>query len=171
MRNIEVMNENPGNAIKTNVYNKQFNRTCYIDEIAFQKEMEANRFLLTTVYEFQEGECGIFKEVQMHPVTGKVMHLDIFILDTNQPIKLNVKLRLLNKDICEGVKAGGTLKVHNNNFQIECLPVHAVNKIEVDIATLNIGEKVTTDDLGLSEVKFINPDTIVSIAMPRLRKR
>lgn len=172
MRTINLKdNHSSGKLIKTNIYNKDSNRTSYVDAKEFQKEMESNRFLLTTVYEFTGGECGIFKEVQMHPVTGEVLHLDVFILDTGKNIKLNIKLKVHNKDICEGLKAGGVLKLHSNNFNIDCLPKDAVNKIDIDIAKLQINEKITTDDLNLPNIRFVKPGTIISISEPKRTKK
>lgn len=174
--NLESYNEtyDINEKIKCNVYGKNIKNKLYlIQRSEFDIEMHKNRFLLSTVYKFNCNEefMGIFKEVQMHPVTGFVIHLDIHFLEDNQLIEMNLNVKIINKNLCKGLKDGGLLRSHRGNFVVKFLPKHAINIIEVDILKLDINESITTEGLNLQNVEFLTPGPIVSIVPPRTQRK
>ena len=76
-------------------------------------------------------------------------------------------VRILNADICEGVKIGGVLQTFIRSLEVQCLPNQIPDAIQVDAAHLNVGDAVHVSELKLPEgVKAIQPgiNVVASVA-------
>ncbi len=111
----------------------------------------------------------LIKEVQHHPVSDAVLHIDFKHISLHEKIKVNVPVAI--KGEAPGVKVdGGVLEHLLWEVEVECLPTDIPEKFEADVSGLNIGDFVYIRDLSSpSGVKIINdPETaIISVAPPR----
>lgn len=99
-----------------------------------------------------EGDMSVLvKDVQRHPVTSDLIHVDMQRVSADQPIHVDIELELIGE--AEGVKAGGTLDQVMHSIGVECLPGDLVEAIEVDVSDLEIGKNLHVSDLGL-DAKF-----------------
>ena len=104
-----------------------------------------------------EGSVSVLmKEIQHHPVTSSLLHVDLQRVKANKPIQLDISLDLKGEP--EGVKAGGILDHILHTVSIQCLPADVVESIEVNISDLEIGDIVTISDLNLSSKLTILTD-------------
>lgn len=178
MRNIKITkSKNDESDIKGNMYNHTYKNSSmafYVNRFEFQKEMESNRLMLSTVYQFSDGDndfMGIFKEIQIHPITSDVTHIDVLSLEENKEIAMVIRINFINEDICKGLKDGGSLKKHRQKLNVSFLPKNAINQVTVDISKLEIGSAISVEDLNLSNVKISETGSIVSVAAPRVFRR
>ena len=105
----------------------------------------------------------IFKSVQYHPVTDIVLHVDLYGVDMNQAVSVQVQLKL--KGNAAGVlNEGGVLVQSLNEIEIECLPSDIPENISVDISELGLGDSFKVEDLKLEEKISIKSDTNQVIA-------
>lgn len=118
----------------------------------------------------------IVRDLQRHPATDRVMHVDFLRVRQDRTIQVAVPLRFLNEDTCVGVKAGGGLIAHNLiEVEITCLPQDLPEFIEVDMANVKVGQATHLSDLDLPEgVQIValslgeDHDTpVVSVQIPR----
>jgi len=111
----------------------------------------------------------LIKEVQHHPVSNEVLHIDFEHISLHEKIKVNVPVVI--KGEAPGVKVdGGVLEHLLWEVEVECLPTNIPEKFEADVSGLNIGDFVYIKDLSLpSGVKIMqDPETaIVTVAPPR----
>jgi large subunit ribosomal protein L25 len=110
---------------------------------------------------------AIPKQIQLHPVTDKIIHLDFIHIGENDRIKVTVPVRVLNEDKCAGVKQGGLLNIVKHDVEIMCLATSIPEHIDIDIAKLEIGVSVHVSDIKLANNAEILTDedvTILSIA-------
>lgn len=99
-----------------------------------------------------EGDMSVLiKDVQHHPVSSDLVHVDMLRISADQPIHVDIELDLIGE--AEGVKAGGTLDQVMHSIGVECLPGDLVESIEVDVSDLGIGKNLHVSDLGL-DAKF-----------------
>jgi large subunit ribosomal protein L25 len=118
-----------------------------------------------------EGEgtiSALVKEVQHHPVTGDLLHVDLQKMDAKTTIHVEIPVEPIGE--AEGVKMGGTLDQVLHSLNIECLPGDLAETIEVDISGLEIGDVLHAGDLKLPEgFKLLDdPDAVVfSVSGPR----
>ncbi|MCI0527317.1 MAG: 50S ribosomal protein L25 [Nitrospira sp.] len=110
----------------------------------------------------------ILRDCQVDPITGKLLHADLFEVSLNKPIRVRVHIEIIG-GVPEGVKEGGVLQHQMREVEIECLPMSIPDRFEVDASALKIGEAIHVRDLNVGEgVRFLNqPDqVVVSVAAP-----
>tara|TARA_B100000497_G_C7669265_1_gene403739 strand:+ start:154 stop:840 length:687 start_codon:yes stop_codon:yes gene_type:complete len=105
----------------------------------------------------------IFKSVQYHPVTDIVLHVDLYGVDMNQSVSVQVQLKL-EGNAAGVLNEGGVLVQSLNEIEIECLPSDIPENISVDISELGLGDSLKVEDLKLEEKISIKSDTDQVIA-------
>ena len=98
----------------------------------------------------------IIKDVQKHPVTGEVLHVDFYEVTYGKMISLLVPVKVVGEAI--GVKKGGILTILKEELEIECLPRNIIEEIEVDISDLDIGDTLFVRDIPVGEGIRIKED-------------
>lgn len=123
-----------------------------------------------------ETEQAVVRDLQRHPASEKVMHIDFLRVQADQIIQVHVPVHFVNEERCIGVRQGGGNIVHNLiEVELACLPKDLPEYIEVDMANLNVGESVYLSDLVMPEGVTVvalsygaDHDTnVVSVRAPR----
>jgi len=101
------------------------------------------------------------KDYQYNPVTGEIIHLDLFKVTKGEKIQTQVHIEISGSP--KGVKLGGILEVENREIFIECLPMDLPEKISLNVNDLDIGQTIHAKDLNLgASVKLLsNPDAVI----------
>lgn len=110
----------------------------------------------------------LIKEVQHHPVSYNVLHVDFLKISADKPIQVDIQVSAIGD--AEGVQAGGVLDLVMHTIGIECLPAQLQETIEVDVTNVELGSSLTIGDLTLPKgwVALDPADAIViSVATPR----
>ncbi|MBI41862.1 MAG: 50S ribosomal protein L25 [Leptospiraceae bacterium] len=97
-----------------------------------------------------EGEGTIkvlAKEIQRHPVSGEVLHVDLYRINPSQKLRVNVPVE--TKGFARGVKAGGALEHYIRQLRVRTPPGSLKEKIEVDITNLQVGGQIHLKDLDI----------------------
>lgn len=92
-------------------------------------------------------QLALLKEVQHHPVTNEVLHIDFYAVDVTKPIQATVPLHFIGK--AEGVTAGGILQPLCREITVECLPRDIPQFLAVDVSKLAIHQSIHMDELVL----------------------
>jgi len=92
-------------------------------------------------------EKAILKDIQRHPAKPRILHMDFMRVDESQALKVNVPLHFINEDTCVGVKAGGVVTHAMVDVEVSCLPSKLPEYIEVDLASLDIGDSIHLTDI------------------------
>jgi large subunit ribosomal protein L25 len=88
----------------------------------------------------------LIKEMQMHPVSGDILHVDFNEISLTK--RLTVQVPIKHKGEAVGVKQdGGTLEQILWEVDVECLPTQIPEKLEVDVANMKIGDSIHVRDL------------------------
>ena len=101
-----------------------------------------------------DGRHVIFKDLQRAPVSGEILHADLYEVDLNRPIRVEVPFKFVGK--AKGVANGGILAPLQRTATVECLPLEIPDLIEVDVSDIDIH-----DVIHVSAVKF--PDKVKPI--------
>ena len=120
-------------------------------------------------------ERVLLRDFQMHPWKPMVLHVDFQRVDPNKKIHMRVPLHFTNEDISEGVKTQGGVVTHAmNDIEIQCLPDHLPEYIEIDLKELKLNDVLHVNDLKVPEgvepipkLKTDNPP-VVSIHVPKV---
>ena len=125
--------------------------------------------LPTTVFEL-EGDgvkCrAIVKDIQYHPVTYNVLHLDLLEVD-GKPVKVNVPVECLGEADCVGIKLGGALRQVIRHVKALCEPQNIPTSFQLNIAQMAIKQSKRVGDIKVPEGVTILAglkDVVVTIA-------
>ena len=113
----------------------------------------------------------ICRNVERHVVKDLPTHIDLMRLKRTSRVKLNIPVEFLNEETCLGLKAGGVLTVVRNEVELEVLAGDIPDSIQIDLATVEIGDTISISDVTLPEgaKATIERDfTIASVAAPRV---
>lgn len=91
----------------------------------------------------------LVREVQRHPVSRKVLHVDFVAPDPEKVIISSVPLKMVGKSI--GVSLGGRLRTPYKALKVASLPKDIPASIEVDITELNVLDEIKASELTLPE--------------------
>ena len=90
----------------------------------------------------------IIKDVQRHPLTGRLRHIDFMRVDMTLKVRVKVPVRLVGTAV--GVKGqGGILDFAHREIEIECLPSIIPAHIDVDITNLSVGDSIRFEQITL----------------------
>lgn len=115
-------------------------------------------------------EKVLLREVQRHPVTEDVVHVDLLRIDLTKEIEVTVPVRLTGTSA--GVRAGGVLEFVRRELDVSCLPTNIPPYVEVDIANLEINDAIHVSDLSVEDVEILTDPvrTIVVVHPPIIAK-
>jgi large subunit ribosomal protein L25 len=91
----------------------------------------------------------LVREMQLHPVSGRVLHADFYEVDLTERLIVSVPLHFTGKAV--GVVNGGIMQPILREIEVECLPTEIPEFIEVDVTPLGIHDAVHVADLKLPE--------------------
>ena len=101
----------------------------------------------------------IVKDVQKHPVTDKIVHLDMQLLVKGEKIKVTVPVEFVGTS--PAIKAGEVVDKKGKEVDIECLPKDIPSSFSLDISNLNIGDTLHISDLEVSkEINILDGEQI-----------
>ena len=109
---------------------------------------------LTRIYEVKVGEktmTCMLKEVQFNPVFDSPRHFDLMEIKDGDIVKVDVPVRIMNKDVCPGVKNGGDVYVLSYNVKLKCKVECIPYAIEVDVKNSNMGDKFFLKDVTIPD--------------------
>lgn len=111
---------------------------------------------------------ALLREYQVDPVSGELLHVDLFEISMSKPIRVKVPVSVVG-GMPAGVKEGGVLHHNLRELHIECLPAALPDAIEVDASNLAIGQGVHVKELiPVAGVKILDEaeQMVVSVAAP-----
>ena len=124
-------------------------------------------------------ESVLIKDIQVHPSKRQIMHLDLQRVIADQILRVNVPIHFINGDSAPGVKlGGGTVSALMNEVEVSCLPKNLPERLEVDVATMELDELLYLSDIPLAEGVEIslltqeepNNEPIVAIRLLRIQE-
>jgi large subunit ribosomal protein L25 len=111
---------------------------------------------------------ALLRDFQQDPVTGEVLHVDLFEISMDKAIRVKVPISTIGGTPA-GVKEGGVLHHNLRELHIECLPSALPDQIEVDASALKIGQGIHVRELTRREgVRYLDEgdQMVISVAAP-----
>lgn len=89
------------------------------------------------------------RDVQLHPVTDKVEHIDFLRVTPKTKLTVAIPVKFLNTETCPGIKEGGVLNVANWEIDLVCTATDIPDHIDVDLSVVNKGDHITISQVKL----------------------
>lgn len=106
----------------------------------------------------------LIKDVDFHPVTDQLMHVDFYEIARGKELTVNVPITLVGK--AKGLEKGGILEQNKRTLTISCLPHLVPECIEIDVSKLDAGDSIHIKDISLKEgIRIIENPQIPVVTM------
>lgn len=102
---------------------------------------------------------AIVKDIQVHPVTDAILHLDFLHVFENKPVVIDVPVIL--DGLAEGVKAGGKLSLDLRKLKVKALYKNIPEKVHIDVANLALGKSIQVGELHFEGLELLNAKNAV----------
>ena len=110
---------------------------------------------------------AIMQDIQVHPVTDKILHIDFYQLFEDKEITMEIPVHIIGTS--RGVLNGGSLRRNQRKLRVKAIPANLPDFIEADITPLKIGSKLYITSLFNPDYKFLHPDNTVVCQVRRSR--
>jgi len=102
---------------------------------------------------------AIMKEIQFHPVSDKVLHIDFLEINENKPVVVELPVKLTG--LAEGVKAGGKLSLEMRKLKVKGIYTQIPENITIDVTNLGLGKSIQVGKVELSGLELLNAKNAV----------
>lgn len=115
----------------------------------------------TVVIELEGGQTqnAVLQDIQFHPVTGAILHMDFYKLYEDKEITMEVPVKVTGKS--KGVMSGGVLNLNMRKLKVRALPSNLPDYVYADITELDMGNKLYVTDIATDNYKLLHPDNTV----------
>lgn len=105
----------------------------------------------------------ILQELQFHPVTDRVIHLDFLEVQEDKPVMIQVPVQLDGHAI--GVRAGGKLQQDIRKLKVKGLYQDIPERLHIDISKLQLGKVLKVNELDFENLEILTPKNAVVAAV------
>ncbi|NOX48970.1 MAG: 50S ribosomal protein L25/general stress protein Ctc [Gammaproteobacteria bacterium] len=123
-----------------------------VNELTKVMEAEAFYSQILDVVVAGNSQQAVVRDLQRHPASGRVQHIDFQRISAGKVMHVNVPLHFVNEELCIGFKFNDGTITHNlTEVEISCLPKDLPQFIEVDMENVDTGSSVHLSDLKLPQ--------------------
>ena len=141
-----------------------------VDKISLNKALRTGQMIFEVNVEDKD-QFVLVKEIQYHPVTDEIIHIDFQKVKEDEKISLEVTVRSSGE--AQGVKLGGLLVQMLNSVNIKCRPAEIPEFLEIDVTGMEMNTNLFVRDITLpGDVEMLTADDIavVSVQEPKEEK-
>ena len=110
---------------------------------------------------------AIMKDIQFHPVTDAILHVDFLQINEENPIVMEVPVQM--EGLAEGVKAGGKLALQMRKLKVKALYSAIPERLIVNVTSLGLGKTIKVGELNYEGLEILNAKEAVVCAVKLTR--
>lgn len=131
------------------------------DELSFSKLVYTTKALSVVIeLEGDEKYNAILQDIQFHPVSDKILHIDFYQLFDDKEVTMDIPVEFVGQ--APGVKlSGGVLSKNRRKLRVRALPGNLPDNITADISNLEIGTKLYVTEVADEKFTLLHPDNAV----------
>lgn len=114
-----------------------------------------------------ENHTAILKELQFHPVTDALLHVDFLEVNDQKPITIGIPVKLVG--LAQGVRDGGRMNLSIRKIDVTAPYQQIPEHLDVDVTALKIGKSIKVGDLSYEGLELATGKNVIvcSIKMTR----
>ncbi len=114
-----------------------------------------------------ESHTAIMKELQFHPVTDALLHVDFLEVNDQKPITIGIPVKLVG--LAQGVRDGGRMNLSIRKINVTAPYQQIPEHLDVDVTALKIGKSIKVGELSFEGLEIANAKEVIvcSIKMTR----
>jgi len=98
---------------------------------------------------------AVLQDLQFHPVTDSLMHMDFVEVFDKKPVTTEIPIRLVGAAI--GIKNGGKPRQRRRSLKVRGLIQHLPDTLDIDVTNVEIGEVIKIGDLSFENIEILDP--------------
>lgn len=102
---------------------------------------------------------AVMREIQFHPVSDRVLHIDFYQISEDKPVIMEVPVKL--QGFAEGVQAGGKLSLVVRKLKVKSIPANLPGELVLDVTNLGLGKSIKVKDLSYDNFEIVNAKEVV----------
>ena len=110
---------------------------------------------------------AIMKDIQFHPVSDAILHVDFSQVEENKPVAMEVPVQL--EGLAEGVRAGGKLALQIRKLKVKALYSAIPERLVIDVTPLGLGKTIKVGELSYEGLELLNAKDAVVCAVKLTR--
>jgi large subunit ribosomal protein L25 len=141
-----------------------------VDKTSLNKALRTGQMIFEVNVE-DKNQFVLVKEIQYHPVTDEIIHIDFQKVKEDEKISLEVAVRSSGE--AQGVKLGGLLVQMLNSVTIKCKPAEIPEFLQIDVTDMEMNTNLFVKDITLpTDVEMLTAEDIavVSVQEPKQEK-
>ena len=138
-------------------HENQFKKLVYTPDV----------FLVKVVIDGQPFDA-VMQDIQFHPVTDAIIHIDFVQVFPDKKVTVNLPVRLTGSSV--GIRAGGKLRQRRRYMKVNGLIKDMPDRLEIDLSDLDIGDSLKVGDLSYDNLEILDPPRamVVGVVSSRL---
>ena len=110
---------------------------------------------------------AIMKDIQFHPVSDAILHVDFLQVEENKPVVMEVPVQL--EGLAEGVRAGGKLALQLRKLKVKACYNAIPERLTIDVTPLGLGKTIKVGELSYEGLELMNAKDAVVCAVKLTR--
>jgi len=102
---------------------------------------------------------AVMKELQFHPVTDQLLHIDFYEINETKPIVMEVPIKL--NGLAEGVRAGGKLAANVRKLKVRAPYTQIPERLDIDVTNLSLGKTIKVGELSFEGLELVTSPSVV----------
>ena len=102
---------------------------------------------------------AVMRELQFHPVTDQLLHVDFYEITAEKPIVMEVPIKL--NGLAEGVRAGGKLAANVRNLKVRAPYTQIPERLDIDVTSLGLGKTIKAGELQFDGLELVTSPSVV----------
>jgi len=150
------------------IYKKDQNIHFFAHENSFRNLIYTPDAHIVTLNLDGEEHKVVLQDIQFHPVSDKIIHIDFMEIADNKPLVISIPIKITGDS--EGVKAGGKLRIKKRHLKVRGFANDIPEELVIDITDVKIHHSIKVGDLSFDKIELIDPKitTVLSVATSRV---
>ena len=106
-----------------------------------------------------EMKMAVLKDIQFHPVTDAILHIDLLEVYPDKPVVMQVPVQL--EGHAEGVKAGGKLNLMMKKIKVKAPYTNIPERVVINVDNLTLGKSLQIGELNFEGLELVNAKNAV----------
>lgn len=114
-----------------------------------------------------ESHTAVMKELQFHPVTDALLHVDFYEVNEQKPLTIGIPVKLVG--LAQGVRDGGRMSLSIRKINVTAPYQQIPEHLDIDVTALKIGKSIKVGELSFEGLEIATPKEVIvcSIKMTR----
>jgi large subunit ribosomal protein L25 len=114
---------------------------------------------------------AVLKDIQFHPVSDRIIHVDFTEVSVNKPVIIGVPIKVIGDSV--GIKAGGKLRIRRRTLLVKGFANDIPEVLPIDITEVKIHQSIKVGDLSFDKIELLDPkkSMVLAVATSRVAQK